>query len=101
MGRLLLNVLLWEIMGGFITFCLLYAFLAKAWRDQMGRHILFFMGGFVIAFGYAIFSKYVKEPWLIRGWNGVLIIISVLVWWRVAILIKFQIAARRGSNEDK
>jgi hypothetical protein len=101
MVNLLLNIVLWVVLGGFVTFCALYAWLASPWKDHMGRHVLFFMSGFVLAFAYAISSQYIPDPQRAYGWIFVLSIIGFLVWWRVIILIKYQMIARRLADNSE
>jgi hypothetical protein len=97
MVEVVLYIALWAALLGFIAFCLLYAILASPWQDHMGRHILFFMLGLTIAFLYGAFSRYLEPIPRTKGWTVILIIIAGLVWWRVVILLKFQIRARQNK----
>jgi hypothetical protein len=99
--NILLDIMLWVVLIGFFTFIILYGLWNKPWMNQMGRHILFFMGGLAWAFGYAIVSEYVEDPWRTKGWILVLVIIAFLVWWRVAILVSYQLEARRRRSDVK
>lgn len=99
MARLLLDVFLWVVVSGFVTFCVLYMVLARPWNNHMGRHMLAFMSGFAISFIYAMISRYIDEQERIRGWVAVLILISALVWWRVFLLIYYQLKARRMDDK--
>jgi hypothetical protein len=101
MANLLLNIVLWVVLGGFLTFCILYAWLARPWRDHMGRHILVFETGFLIAFAYAASSRYIPEPQRTIGWIITLSVIAVLIWWRVIILVKYQLTARRLADASE
>jgi len=101
MADTLLDLFLWVVIFGFLTFCFIYAFLTKPppWRDHIGRHMLSFMSGFAVSFIYALFSRYIEERWRTIGWVIVLILISVLVWSQVALLIKYQLEARKPIND--
>jgi hypothetical protein len=101
MANLLLNIVLWVVLGGFLTFCILYALLAKPWRDHMGRHMLVFETGFALAFAYAIASQYIQEPTRTTDWIFILSVIAVLIWWRVIILIKYQLIARKLADNSE
>jgi hypothetical protein len=66
----------------------------------MGRHVLSFMSGLMLAFSWAViplvFGTGLNYEVRLIGWTVVLALIAGLVWWRVVILIKFQIQARRN-----
>ncbi|SRR5258706_1822703 len=99
MANLILNIVLWVVLGGFVTFCGLYVWLAAPWRSLMGKHELFIMGGFAIAFIYAVVSRYVPNPQRTYGWIIILSILAFMVWWRVGLLIRFQMRARKSISK--
>jgi len=101
MVRLLLMIALWVTLAGFVLFCLLYAILARPWHDHMGKHVLAFMGGLAIAFIYAAAAPYVPDNIRLEGWTIILTILGALVWWRVVLLIKFQVEARQPRSSDE
>ncbi len=88
--EIVLMTLVWTVIAGFILFCVLYVLL-KPWRDSMGRHVLFFMSAFLLAFIYSTIAPHIPHKWFIHGWIFVIGLIAFVVWWRVILLIKFQI----------
>jgi hypothetical protein len=100
MVEVFLQVALYAALAGFVAFCSLYAFLARPWTSRMGRHVLSFMSGLMLAFSWAViplvFGTGLNYEVRLIGWTVVLALIAGLVWWRVVILIKFQIQARRN-----
>lgn len=96
--RLVLNLALWTAIAGFIVFCVLYSILTSPWRDHMGRHVLAFMLGLGVSFLYGGVSRFIPVNPRLVGWTIFLILIAVLVWWRVALLIKYQVQARRSKS---
>lgn len=101
MVEVLLNILLWVVLIGFTTFCILYGIWTRPWVDQMGRHVLFFMGGLAWAFAYAVLSRYIQQDLRLVGWAVVLTIIAFLVWWRVVILVRYHLASQRKESGVK
>lgn len=95
MAEIFLFIALWVALLGLIVFCVLFIWLAEPWRDNMGRHILFFMGGLTLAFAYGTISKEFEPTIRTQIWSVILGVIAGLVWWRVVILIKLQIQARK------
>lgn len=81
---------------GFLTFVLTYAILAKPWHTSMGRHIISFMAGILLALIYSALGYWLRSfSWYLYGWVGVYWLLAGLVWWRVVIFLKFQIQAQR------
>lgn len=95
LARVILYIVLWTAIAGFILFCALYAILASPWRDHMGRHVLAFMSGLAISLLYGAVSRFIDPDWRLIGWTISLAMIALLVWWRVIMLIKYQLQARR------
>lgn len=90
MAEAILMGLVWIVALGFLTFVVFYVML-RPWHDPMGTHILFFMSAFLLAFIWSIIAPYIPHTWLVHGWIVVIGIIAFVVWWRVALLIRFQI----------
>lgn len=93
MAEMILTSLVWFTIVGLAIFVFIYAFL-KPWRDPMGRHILIFMAVLAIAFAYVPIGTGLHRDARILGWNIVIGFVSIVVWWRVFILIVFQIKDR-------
>jgi hypothetical protein len=88
--EIVLMILVWIVVAGFVTFCILYALL-KPWRDSMGKHVLFFMLALAVAFIYSLVAPHLERMDAIKGWTIVIGAIAFVIWWRVIKLIKFQV----------
>lgn len=99
MAELVLRILIWLSAIGLVLFCGLYL-VVKPWRDPMGRHILAFMGSLGLAFCYLLLApNIISRQERIYGWIITIGAIMVTIWWRVAMLIKFQLKNRETLYE--
>lgn len=97
---LLVNIVVWVSALGFGTFIVIYL-RTRPWQTPMGRHVLSFMTAFTAVFGYALVDP---DSWStearLAGWLLVLTPVSLVVWWRVAMLVSYQVKARREERDN-
>lgn len=91
-------------LAGFTTFVTVYFFMASPLKHYMGRRVFIFMALLMLSFAYVIlgqaFESIFGREWFLRGWILILGLIAIVVWWATAILIKYQLAARREKIEE-
>jgi hypothetical protein len=87
---------------GSALFVLLFASLAPWWRNVHGRNVMLLMVTITLAFGLATATIVFGVEWPIRPTLRAIIFlfIAIAVWWRVAILIKDQVIARRSRSAE-
>lgn len=96
------NAALYALLAGFLAFLVVYSTLARWWRSPAGRHVMAFMGACALVIGLRVISLHVGPypgEWYVRV--GALWLAVFVVWWRVAIVVRAQLAVRRGVEEKK
>lgn len=94
------DALLVVILLSFVAFLVAYASLAGWARTIMGRHVMAFMGGACLTVGVRV-SRMVFGYW--PGYEAMrvfcFVLVIVLLWWRIALVVRAQICARRDRNK--
>jgi hypothetical protein len=89
---------------GFFTFCALFHVLADWRATEMGKHMMTFMLVCTCISSYAFFATAFWSPSIPvhLGKSLVRLImygsLGTVVWWRVRILVRMQIQARREQG---
>lgn len=98
----------WLAMAGYVMmaigsnlFVILYSVLARFWKTESGLHIFLFMLTVSLILDHSaiilVFGRYPGSAWVRAFLYPAL---GAIILWRVLILIRVQLLARRRDPED-
>src|SRR6476659_8030693 len=89
-----ITVFIWVGAIGAIIFVILFAYLTDWWRTPIGRNVMSLMAILAIALSFTALYKIITIPL----WISLLevFLLAQVIWWRIAIFLKEQIAYRQA-----